>query len=286
MRPAEPHAPAPAAGAAARPAAGAPGAGTAGGSAAGGARRDAAREPLRLIAASLAEDPVLDVALGEALLDRVADGAPAAFRIGRPAPTLSFGRLDRILPGFAAAVETARRLGFAPTLRVGGGRAAAIHEGALSIGIAQPADGSSTAERFAWLAEAVLGAFARVGVRAERGRLPDEYCPGDWSLHAGGVKLAGLSQRVKRHATWTEGLLLVRDGARARTVLEAVHRDLALPLDPATVGALDDLVPAIAVDDVAAALRDELAARGPIADVALDPATRARAAALRDRHAL
>ncbi|MBB4661857.1 lipoate--protein ligase family protein [Conexibacter arvalis] len=241
---------------------------------------------MRLITASLADDPVLDVALGEALLDRVADGAPAAFRIGRPAPTLSFGRLDRILPGFDAAVETARARGFTPTLRVGGGRAAAIHEGALSIGIAQPADDSTTGERFAALADAVLGAFARVGVRAERGQLPDEYCPGDWSLHAGGVKLAGLSQRVKRHATWTEGLLIVRDGWRARGVLEAVHADLGLPLDPATVGALDDLVPGIEVADVAAALRDELAARGVVAEVPLDAETLARARALRERHAL
>ena len=243
-------------------------------------------EPLRLITASLADDPVLDVALGEALLDRVAAGAPAAFRIGRPAPTLSFGRLDRILPGFAAAVETARAHGFAPTLRVGGGRAAAIHAGALSIGIAQPADGTTTHDRFQLLADVVLGALARVGVVAERGQLPDEYCPGDWSVHAGGIKLAGLSQRVKRHATWTEGLLLVRDGARARTVLEAVHADLALPLDPATVGALDDLVPRIEVADVAAALRDELAARAPVADAPLDDETLATARALRERHAL
>lgn len=246
----------------------------------------AASDPLHLITASLAEDPVLDVALGEALLDAVADGAPAAFRIGRPAPTLSFGRLDRILPGFAVAVETARSLGFAPTLRVGGGRAAAIHEGALSIGIAQPADDSTTRDRFQLLADTVLGALARVGVVAERGQLPDEYCPGDWSIHAGGIKLAGLSQRVKRHATWTEGLLLVRDGARARAVLEAVHADLALPLDPATVGALDDLVPDVTVDVVAAALRDELSARTPVADVAPGAATLAAARALRERHAL
>ena len=243
-------------------------------------------EPLLLVTDSLADDPALDVALGEALLDAVADGAGPAFRIGRPAPTLSFGRLDRILPGFGAAVATARAHGFAPTLRVGGGRAAAIHEGALSIGIAQPADETTTHDRFELLAATVLGALARVGVRAERGQLPDEYCPGDWSIHAGGVKLSGLSQRVKRHATWTEGLLLVTGGERARPVLEAVHADLGLPLDPTTVGAVDDLVPGVTVDAVAAALRDELAARAAVADAPLDAATLARARALRDRHAL
>jgi lipoate-protein ligase A len=243
-------------------------------------------EPLLLVTDSLADDPALDVALGEALLDAVADGAGPAFRIGRPAPTLSFGRLDRILPGFDAAVATARAHGFAPTLRVGGGRAAAIHEGALSIGIAQPADETTTHDRFELLAATVLGALARVGVHAERGQLPDEYCPGDWSIHAGGVKLAGLSQRVKRHATWTEGLLLVTGGERARPVLEAVHADLGLPLDPATVGALDDVVPGVTVVAVVAALRDELAARTPVADAPLSPTTLARARTLRARHAL
>jgi lipoate-protein ligase A len=251
-------------------------------------RPDRRLPPLRVLTDSLAEDPVLDVALGSALVELIADGTSEepSFRIGRPAPTLSFGRLDRTLAGFPAAVATARSFGFEPTLRVGGGRAAAIHEGAISFGIAQPADEGTTAERFAWLADVVLAALARVGVRAERGQLPDEYCPGDWSIHAGGVKLAGLSQRVKRRATWTEGLLLVQDGARTREVLRAVHVDLALPLDPATVGAVEDVAPGVTVADVARALRDELAARGTITDAPIDPITLARAEALRERHAV
>lgn len=243
--------------------------------------------PLGLLTASLQKDPALDVALGSALLETAGLAAAPVFRLGRPAPTISFGRLDRILPGFPAAVRTARAHGFAPTLRVGGGRAAAIHEGALSFGIAAPADPqSTTTARFEWLALLVQGALARVGVVAQRGQLPDEYCPGDWSLHAGGVKLSGLSQRVRRDATWTEGLLLVTGGDRARAVLEAVHADLGLPLDPATVGAVEDLAPAVTVDAVAAALRDELAARGPLSEVPLDAPTLAAARRLRERHAL
>lgn len=243
---------------------------------------------MRLLTASLSEDPALDVALGAALLELAAadpDAAPL-FRIDRPAPTLSFGRLDRIRPGFAAAAAAAHAHGFAPTLRVGGGQAAAIHEGALSIGIAQPHDGATTRERFAWLAEVVQGALARVGVMAERGRLPDEYCPGDWSLHAGGVKLAGLSQRVKKDATWTEGLLIVTGAAAARAVLTPVYAALDLPLDPATVGAVEDVAPGVTVDDVAAALADELAARGPVMPVELDPVALATARELRARHAV
>lgn len=250
-------------------------------------RADASAGPTRLITTSLAHDPVLDVALGSALLEVAGLAAGPLFRIGIPAPTLSFGRLDRILPGFPAAVAAAREHGFTPTLRVGGGRAAAIHAGAISFGVAAPASpDSTTAARFAWLAALVRGALARVGVAAEHGQLPDEYCPGDWSLHAGGVKLAGLSQRVRRDATWTEGLLLVTDAAPARAVLEAVHAALALPLDPATVGAVEDVAPGVTVDAMAAALRDELAGRGPIVETPLDAPTLAAAERLRERHAL
>ncbi|ADB53411.1 lipoate--protein ligase family protein [Conexibacter woesei] len=244
---------------------------------------------MQLLTVSLSDDPVLDVAVGAGLLEVAATdrATPPVFRIDRPAPTLSFGRLDRIRPGFAAAVEAARARGFEPTLRVGGGRAAAIHEGALSFGIAQPDDGSiTTTDRFTWLAELVRGALARVGVAAERGQLPDEYCPGDWSLHAGGVKLAGLSQRVKKDATWTEGLLLVTGGDRAREVLTAVHAALQLPLDPATVGAVEDVAAGTTVDAVAAALRDELTARGPVAEIPLSSAALAAAERLRERHAV
>lgn len=250
-------------------------------------RADASAAPTRLIATSLAHDPVLDVALGSALLEAAGLSAAPLFRIGIPAPTLSFGRLDRILPGFPAAVAAAREHGFTPTLRVGGGRAAAIHGGAISFGVAAPAaPGSTTVERFEWLAALVRSALARVGVVAEHGQLPDEYCPGDWSLHADGVKLAGLSQRVRRDATWTEGLLLVSDAAPARAVLEAVHAALGLPLDPATVGAVEQLAPGVTVAATAAALRDELTARGPVAEQPLDAPLLAAAERLRERHAL
>ncbi|MDO8187465.1 hypothetical protein Q5424_12330 [Conexibacter sp. JD483] len=243
--------------------------------------------PTRLLTASLAHDPVLDVALGSALLESAGLAAAPLFRIGIPAPTLSFGRLDRILPGFPAAVAAARAHGFTPTLRVGGGRAAAIHGGAISFGVAAPADpGSTTTARFAWLAALVQGALARVGVPTEHGQLPDEYCPGDWSLHAGDIKLAGLSQRVRRDATWTEGLLLVTDAAPARAVLEAVHAALALPLDPATVGAVEDVAPGVTVAATAQALRDELAARGPMIEHELDAPTLATAERLRERHTI
>ena len=47
------------------------------------------------------------------------------------------------------------------------------------------------------MADILQRTLSTLGVHAEIGRLPGEYCPGDYSVHAGGrVKLAGIGQRV------------------------------------------------------------------------------------------
>ena len=123
---------------------------------------------LRVLTDTVAGDPVLDTALGSALLAEVAEGAPPAFRLVSPAAMVSFGRLDRLADGFGAAVAAARRHGFAATMRLGGGRAAALTEDAVDFGLAEPAHGTTT-ERFAAMTELVRAA-ARAPRRARRRR--------------------------------------------------------------------------------------------------------------------
>jgi octanoyl-[GcvH]:protein N-octanoyltransferase len=237
----------------------------------------------RFVTARIAGDPVLDVAVSSALLEEVVGGAPAAIRVGRPEPLVSFGRLDRLLPGFAPALERARGHGFAPVMRVGGGRAAAVHEGVIELGIGEAASASTT-DRFVATADVLRSALARLGVHAEVGELPGEFCPGAWSLHAGGIKLSGIAQRVTRGAAWTEAFVMVSGGARLREVLVAVYEALGLELAPSTVGTLEDLVPGITSQDAADALQAELAARRTLLPAAIDDRLRERAAALRSRH--
>lgn len=241
------------------------------------------RGPLTLLTASVPDDPVLDTALSSAVLEGVVQGGSPVLRLWAPGPGVSFGRLDRLLPGFPAAVEAARAAGFAAVMRVGGGRAAAAHEGALVFGLAAPV-AEDTTRRFEAMAGLLRHALARVGIDARRGELPGEYCPGAWSLHAGGVKLAGIAQRVRRSAAWTEGLLLVSGADRVRDVLGPVHEALDLQWDPRTVGAIEDLVPGTRWPDVAAAVRAELAARHVLVEAGEDPAALARARDLRERH--
>ena len=198
---------------------------------------------------------------------------------------MSFGRLDRLAEGFEDAIAVARGHGFAPVLRVGGGRAHAVHGGVVELAVAARAN-ESTTERFVAMADLLRSALVRLGAAPEIGELPREFCPGAWSLHAGGIKLAGIAQRVTRGAAWTEAFLMVAGGERSRMVLVEVYEALGIPLDPATVGALEDLVPGVGWDAAAVAVRAELAERFDLVAGEPDPGALAGAAEFRARHAL
>jgi lipoate-protein ligase A len=199
---------------------------------------------------------------------------------------LSFGRRDALEPEFGAAVRAAAEQGFQAIHRVGGGRAAVFHEDTILFGhaVADPAPGLRTRERFAAMAEVLRGALARLGVRATIGELPGEYCPGAFSLHAGGVKLAGIAQRVVPGGAWTEGVVVVRGGGRVRDVLVPVYRALGLTWDARTAGALDDFLPGVTFADAAGAVREELAARFVLREEAPDEELLAAARARRAAH--
>jgi octanoyl-[GcvH]:protein N-octanoyltransferase len=233
------------------------------------------------------ERPAYAEALTHALLDRVNAGELAeAVRLCVPGRLVSFGKLDAFAPGFAAAVAAAEATGFAAVHRLGGGRAAVFHEGTVLFShvVRDEDPRRHTHARYSWLAGAVQEALERLGVDALIGSLPREYCAGDFSLHAGGIKLAGIAQRVVRRAACTQGVLVVAGGDRVRAVLGPVYAALELDWDPGTAGSLDDLRPGIAMDDALAALHAALARRLPLEPAELDAATLERARLLEPRH--
>lgn len=245
---------------------------------------------LQLLPDSVPGAPALDTAVSRALLDAVAAGAqPETLRLYQPDDVLAFSGLDAGSPGFAAAVAAARAAGFAPALRLAGGRAAVFHTETLAFAwaIPNPELRGGIGERFDDAAAWIAAALRRLGVDARVGEVPGEYCPGAHSVNAGGRrKLMGVGQRVVRGAAHVGGVLVVRASERVRAVLEPVYRALELPFDPATAGAVDDDLPGVTRADVADALLAELRARGWSPEPAppgVFTELRARAAALEPR---
>ena len=235
-----------------------------------------------------AGDAALDVALGHALLEDVArDGRPALVRLYRPAPTVAFGRLDGLRPGYPAAVAAARAHGFAPVLRQPGGHAAAYDEGAVCLDIVRPEPDALPAlqERFTEAAELIAGALRSLGVDARVGEIAGEYCPGSSSVNAEGrIKLAGIAQRVVRGGSLLGAVVVAAGTERIRPVLQDVYAALDLAWDPATAGSVEDVAQGVTVDAVEAALLDACAALGPLRAGALGAGAMSRARELAARH--
>lgn len=213
---------------------------------------------LTLLREDVSADPVADLERSLTLLREVSSGTRGSLlRLYSPAPTLAFGQRDRRLPGFDAAWSAAERHGFTPVVRSAGGRAAAYHRGCLIVDQiqAEPEPMLAHQARFSEFGGLFAAALRGVGVDAAVGEIPGEYCPGEFSVHgtppggavqgptAGGrVKLVGTAQRVVAGAWLFTSVVVVAHAAPLREVTGEVYAALGMPLDPATVGAAEDLV--------------------------------------------
>jgi octanoyl-[GcvH]:protein N-octanoyltransferase len=233
------------------------------------------------------ESAALEISLSHALMLRVASGElPTALRLYRPVPTVAFGKLDTLRPGYPAAAEAARRHGYEPVLRMPGGHAAAYHHQSLGIDIAYavPDPVPGTHDRFRDVGERLAGALTELGVDARVGEVPGEYCPGAYSVNARGkVKLVGTAQRLVRGAALLGAVIVVRDGARVREVLRDVYEKLELDWDDSTAGSVAEEVPGASVLDVEQAV---LAAYPDIEYGNIDDGTLALARELVPEHSL
>jgi len=230
----------------------------------------------------------VEIAISHALLNRVGTGElPPLIRVYRPAPTVAFGRLDRNREGYGEALEAARRHGFEPVMRLAGGHAAAYHPGSLvceEIG-GEPSALTDIGARFERFSRSLREALTAVGADAAIGELPSEYCPGEYSVHVGGrLKVVGIAQRATKRAALTSASVVVRDGAPLRDVLRDVYAALSLALDTATVGALDEELPGVSVEAVAAELVARLRGDADLLTAGVDADTIALATELLPRH--
>jgi hypothetical protein len=119
------------------------------------------------------------------------------------------------------------------------------------------------------------------------GEVPGEYCPGAYSVNAGGRrKLAGVGQRLGTGAAHVGAVVVVRGADAVRDVLERVYAALDVDWTPATVGSVQEENPALGWDEVAAAILGVLRRRYLLVEGEVGSATLARAAALVSRFEL
>jgi lipoate-protein ligase A len=187
---------------------------------------------------------------------------------------VAFGRRDTFLAGFASAAGAARKHGFVPVIRAPGGRAAAYDEGCLVLDEIMPATDSLTGiqDRFAHEAERQAETLRGLGIDARVGEVPGEYCPGAFTVNAGGrKKLIGAAQRAVPGGWLLSSVVVVDSAARVRGVLERVYDALDLEWDPATLGAITEEAPAVSVDDVEHALLSAYAPRYRLLPATIPP---------------
>jgi lipoate-protein ligase A len=244
--------------------------------------------PLRIVGATFADEPGLDTAISAALLERVDAGdEPETLRLYRPGRVVAFGRQDVAAIGYPAAVAAARERGFEPVERLAGGRAAVFTPSTIAFSWAIPESDSRwrTEERFEMVSEVFRDAIASMGVDARIGEVPGEYCPGRFTVNAGGrLKLMGVGQRLRRHAAHVGGVLVVADGDAINAVLTPVYAALGLTWEPAATGSLAQLVDGVTMDSALAAVKDRLAASRALEAGEVATATLERARALLGTH--
>ena len=168
-------------------------------------------------------DPVLDTATSHALLRRVArEDLHETLRLYVPDDAVMFSMLDAHRSGFKKARQNAEVLGFPGVFRLAGGHAALFHSQCLAFSWAMPAVQSHQGirTRFELVSQWIQRGLARVGVPAQIGAVPGEYCPGEYSVNSMGTKkIMGVGQRVIRGAAHVGGVIVVREADRARDIL-------------------------------------------------------------------
>jgi octanoyl-[GcvH]:protein N-octanoyltransferase len=210
--------------------------------------------------------------------------------VGERGPTVSITpsirhvgvtRRDTFRPGFSDAVRASREEGYPVLVRGAGGGATAAHYGTFGFSIIRPSGGTEAhrgiRDRYEEAAALALGAFSRLGVRAEVGEVQGEFCPGDHSIRVGGwesgMKVVGIAQRVTRRATSVGGIVLVEGEEDLARVLEGVYGAMHLPFRRESVGSLRRAGCEARVDEVVAAFGTEAALRYDGARVPLDERT-------------
>lgn len=234
----------------------------------------------------LTGDGPLDTATSRAILQAVSRGEMSeTFEIGTASRVVAFGKHDTHSPGFAPSLGVAIDHGFQPTVRIAGGRAAVFHEATIRFGWTLVDDDPATTmhDRFRTMSTMVTDTLAVFGIHGVVGEIPGEYCPGSYSVHIAGRKVAGIGQRLTRNAAHVGGVIVMNNSKAINEVLVPIYELLDIPLDPSTTGAVADAFP-IDIDAFADAFTSSVAQGRPTDDIWLPGAVKDQAASFRPDH--
>ncbi len=206
---------------------------------------------VQILVPQLFKDPEDGFGLQQVLLEDVASGErEATALLWSSTPYVAATRPETRLPGFETAARAAEEAGFPVLVRNSGGGAVAANEGSISFSLTLPVRDlrHGLYERYTDGSGILVAALGRLGVEAEAGEVEAEFCPGTYSIRAGGpqgIKVAGLAQRVTRRAARVEALVLVEETTAVARVLEKLYGALGLPFRPEGVGDLPVSVPQV-----------------------------------------
>ena len=174
-------------------------------------------------------------------------------RFRRPQPTAAFSPQDTTHPDFERIKDQVRANGFEPIERGTGGRLTIFDQQALAITLISPHSDphQHTIKRFEIFAGVIASALVRLGIDARVGELPNEYCPGKFSINAGGrTKLVGIAQRMNRRCIQMGAIIAVERSEKACAAIANAYAAMGLVFDSSTYGAIKDFQPLLTHADV------------------------------------
>lgn len=181
----------------------------------------------------------------------------AILRFRRPRPTAAFSPQDTTHPDYEQVRERARARGFEPIERGTGGRLTLFDENAIGITIIAPhaAPHAHMIKRYEVLSGTIAQGLQTLGIDARVGELPNEYCPGKYSVNAEGrVKLVGVAQRMNQRCLQMGAIISVSRSDEACAGIAEAYRGMGLNFDPQSYGAITDFAPQVTYAEVRSAL--------------------------------
>lgn len=190
--------------------------------------------PWRLIIVDESNHRALELSpvLAETIAESVASGAqPPTVLLRRQKPYVLLGPADTRLPGAANGVAWLREQGYPVFVRISGGSAVVLDETCLSFAVAIPCrDLTALRSNYERLAGGVIDGLARLGVQAYFAEVENTYCPGPYDLAAGGRKIAGIAQALRRGFAEVGGMVLVaQEPERAIELIEGFYKAAGQP---------------------------------------------------------